>query len=445
MQKLEISSYRLTDLPPTTPADATLTIGASAGSLQQFDIPMNNVQALNLSKCLYEADLSIALLDTKYIWLYCNTVPFFSRAVMSSRTSVQLLDVQELNYAADMLHPFLMTVEDFLNIASYSELKGNYTGIQPHKDVSPWVAGPVTRANGTASTVVGPCDIVPLIVSPVGNAGGGTGALTTRISIKLSKLLPATICAKDRDIVCNDTWVLQLYTAARTACEFTGDSATNPSTAPVAPVSSVALTNCRLRLARQQNEVLNRQTQQDYNNGVSFNIDWLVVEKRTSAASNNQIFSKRYIAGQGRKIKYILHSLYTTAGATNAVYARNNYAGALCQYYNLLMGGVRTTDSTVYIVNNSNYQFDDFNIHRDDLEDKVLGSSMDLFYNNYTIIQNYCGKYANSNELGLGLELKGDIEYNLNAYAGTSAAYDHYNICCFERVVSLSPNSITCN
>lgn len=449
MSKFHLSQYKYTDLVPMTPATQSVTL--ASGSQIQFEIPMNTPKAKNLNrtKLCFSSTIGAAL--TGGNWLFTQTVPFFNRIELTSRTGIRLIDIAEAHRSNDMLTPLVMSLEYFLAQSNYYDGYGVAQGIQCHRLNTPVVAttGQVVRPTGTSKTVF---QAEPIYVV---NGGAIAAGPVINWSIPLRNLAPCSFFSDDEDYIMNDILTLTLTMNDRTLCGFwstntganliaagtiTGPSVFGKTAAGVAnELQAIALTGIKLWVANQENQEMNKITMENYNKGFTKLIDWQLVEKRNIAASITPVFVKRFTRANGQRLKRIVHSLYNNAGSSVNTYNRDNSALDRVTSYYLNLNGVRTTDRNINVAFVGSVGMEDFQINKHMLDKKIAGQ-VDYYYYNYCILQDFADG-VDSNELAIGVEVPSELEYSLNLTTA-NAAYDHVNVAVFQRELKLGPNMV---
>lgn len=447
MSKFHLSQYKYTDLVPMTPATQSVTL--ASGSQIQFEIPMNTPKAKNLNrtKLCFSSTIGAALTGAN--WLFTQTIPFFNRIELTSRTGIRLIDIAEAHRSNDMLTPLVMSLEYFLAQSNYYNGYGVAQGIQCHRLNTPVVAatGRVVRPTGTSKTVF---QAEPIYI--VNSAATAAGPVVNW-SIPLRNLAPCSFFSDDEDYIMNDILTLTLTMNDRTLCGFwstiAADIGNGIITAPTPfgltealvanLLQAITLSGIKLWVANQENPEMNKITMENYNKGFSKLIDWQLVEKRNIAASTTPVFVKRFTRANGQRLKRIVHSLYNNAGSSQNTYNRDNSSQTRVTSYYLNLNGVRTTDRNINVAFVNGIGMEDFQLNKHMIDKKIAGQ-VDYYYYNYCILQDFADG-IDSNEMSIGVEVPSELEYSLNLTTA-DAAYDHVNVAVFQRELKLGPNMV---
>jgi len=337
---LEASSYSLMKVVPLS-GSQTQTDGSDI----TFEIP---VQAINMARSYFYADVSIALQTGTAIWVHQGICPFSSMQIFT-RGGQYLLNLQDratdysrVVISADASHKELVSGDsngDPLYRSGHgATTAGANQGAHLAEDAAQATGSPYFEQQYTRPAAVG-------------------AVHTYRIKFPLA-MLKDTICAVDKSILFREVLVCKWKLAPGTDIAFAATDNVDPTTGNVALTSAITYSNIALYLAQERNDsvvaALNAQTESEA--GFSLLVPYPSVFTNARSQSTQQNVTLRLNKSHGSSLKAIKHTVWSQADITSTGrYDRQNAASAkVVSYYNNINNN-RLTEFNIVTVDDEDY------------------------------------------------------------------------------------------
>ena len=439
--------YQLSKLIQQT-GGQTIATTAAGGQESIFEIP---AKVLNLSKSELKFTLNIPEVNTKFAYALCNVLPWWQQIQVYTRGGLMLCDLVNANNYTNLVVPVETKIDEFITYdqgdygtaAARTGMDGYSPGFRP--------AGPYASNRRPDSATVatnGQNEMLYTFVGVAGNGGGGggNGQLTNKFSIPLS-LFKNTILDLDKDLYFGGEVVLMRFVwAPFTRFYFTADSATDPTSTPVAAANAVAISDLALYIALQQNQDIQQDVMDKCKSreGLSLLVPYVHQNKINLGVSTSQSISLRYNRAHGLTLKKIFHGVYHNTETGPTSFQHKNVLGATVPSYYTMLDNNRRQQFNVDCTNGEDYLL---------VKNKLKGSMLityDVFGYNWVIIEDFSDMRPQSelpmkpDESNLITGVSLDTERKIDIYLTTaSAAYNHYSFAVTEKILVVSANGMT--
>lgn len=433
--------YSFSKLLPQS-GSQSVSVLTSGGSEAVFEIP---VGVYNLSESYLTFTIAAAQdLNTKYSYAYLNALTPISQIQAMTRGGVYLADINNVQNFTNLTVPVLTELNEFLTFPTGYNAVGMHQMFQPSNQLRTATAVSVMAIrpeNADASKSY--TEMKYIENSAVGN-NAAQGDIVWTVKIPLS-LIKHSIFSLDKDLPFKEIINLRIVFGSSAKVYFTGDSQTNPSSAPVAATEACPITNLTLFAAKQENEAISNglMNQARSKEGMSILMDWVWGNKTSISTSTSHSVTVKPSRAQGQRLKRIYHAVYDNTESANTAYDHNQYGDDKVKEYYTILNNNREQP---FNIDTSNY--DDYMIHAQKLKGSCL-SDQNIFQYNGMHISDFCNsakplwlQEKEDQNVIQGLSLDQDITWSYFASSTTSAAYQDYTFVITQRELILNDQGI---
>ncbi len=324
-------SYSMNRVLPQNQSNQDLNPNSTTET--QIELP-NSVY--NLSKSTLDWEVNVPAVASRFNRLHALGLNYIDRVTLSTRGGEFLADVTSCFEYTNATAIYLNKMEEFLEQDSN---RGSATDVAADKGRNLYrsnVAVPTATpgvslgVNGTRISATG------VAQAPSQGSTETTyfiqSASNTDIFQKYSvplKALSHTIMSMDKDLFFNENLLLNVHWSSAARVGFMGSSATVLATDAAAISSTIALTNIRLYLAVETNEMVTRSlTQKVMGGGMKLNVPYVYTFTFSSPAGTSSSVQQRFNSSHGKRLLSIYHSLYSNTSTGRLTVDNNNIAQA---------------------------------------------------------------------------------------------------------------------
>mgnify|MGYP005856333249 CR=1 FL=1 len=260
----------------------SVTVDASGATESIFQIPGGAVY--NLAKSYICFDMSVPAAGAgNFDWVPSSLIPTFSQVQLYPQGGLMLTD---LNYAQNYTNivTFPETkLEDFRTYDKYTPaaLVANASGYSQFLQEFLPTGNTNYRNNNTVASQFSYEPKYHYI-------GGDNAAIAQSFKIPLS-MFKNTILALNKDLYFNgEVMNLRFVWSPISKLYFTATSATNATSGPAAAANNVSVTNLKLYLAVEKNDMIKQKVMKEFSDGIDIAIPFVWAIKQNPGASTSQ-------------------------------------------------------------------------------------------------------------------------------------------------------------
>jgi len=492
-------SYRYKKYSPTN-GIFNVTCDATGGRESIWQLPD---EVLNLSKSRLEFNLRIPAnnIDQRWTYTFKDVISPIRQIQLYTDSGIILCDIQYFNNYTKVARKPFTSLDEFLTypIFNGSYVNGQYTGgsgnflmrnnCRSDQEIQNLVGvngaqDEITRISASwiglrSDNFLSSVDYTEpqYFESMIGYLENDAEEyfdvpdFGLNISIELSAI-KNTIFTLNKDIFFNNKKIfLKITWESSQKIAFTTDNSTEPATNPgeYPDDLNILLNNVTLVLATQQNDEINKNIKNTIlTNGLNLTIDFISF-LRSPVNTNGSTITLKYTRGNGRKIKYILVSLFNNNETLNNCYDCSNVAtdveesyypyapdpppdppipnpniyseeyGSKIESFVTTLNDVRLQDQAIDSTKNDDYVY-----LREDLKKSVI-QSIGVYAYNWVWIENFCGvpPIENNNDIdkGISLDVGQKYEFNGNLHVNNLI---YYVWTVTNKLLTINKYGITC-
>jgi len=420
------------------PQSGTTTAVITAGGNQQsiFEIPPG--KAFNFAKSWLQFKIIFTdAVNFDHTWCFADFIAFFRQIVVTTRSGVQLLNLNDAN----MFSKLTMKPHKSLNDSQHGYLIGIGTNTQK---VEPCVSNnslalntfATVRYNGTQSNS-------KHLIEPTYLWRGVAAADTLELNVNIPfKYLFETILGLDNDLYFNETLLVKFTWDSLSGMAFANRAASpgdpiDPSTGARALVGPANVSELEMHLAIEKNLDIVTKLMEKVNSpgGLNLMIDY-IYNSSTGLTGENQSVSIRINRENGRYLEKIYHTICAAEVPNTSKYGNDNLAGN------------KPTSFYTNLNNNKLMQYDYTTLKYDDyfatirLNSSLNDSSLiglNMYYYNWCWTQDFSSGAIDTNDNNLirGIDLNtGEQKWDFVARCA-NAPYTHYTYVLCKRMLKI--------
>ena len=399
---------------------ATLTSAGGAESIFEFPIGIVNFSRSTLRFTLKPAVPTGA---NSHNWFWRNIFPA-SSIILETRSGLRLLSLDSnASTYTNMMVPLFTKFEDFLNFPRHSGSLGHGENFRATNNL----ISAIDLAKQPDNTNT-PNNYTSICVCEQGGQGTQTPVLS--FNIHLSRFVE-TILSLDKDIPLKELLQLRIVWAQTAYIGWYSVANDNPASTPTSISGDIAMTNLQLYACYQEAPIAVTAINAMVNNG-SFKLDFpypVVQNLPLSSVSQTAVF--RFATQYGRKLKYIVHSLYHTTRGANTCY---DHEGSKVTSFQTFLNDAPLNGTHLLTRAND----DDYLMLSDFLKGKMAGESNEYAYH-YAWIERFCdnvnGEYIDDSAWIIP---PGEHQWQFVATTA-NASHNHFTSAIFEKSLIVTP------
>lgn len=398
----------------------TSTMTSAGGGSIQFEIPKN---AYNLSKTELIFTATPAA-GASYNWAWVDCLSFFRQIRLSTRGSVDIVRIDDVNNYTKLVWPCELELQKFLNFDLFTGGSG--------------LARMIRRTNALASAVGSirhdaTAGEINYTEQKYLDLGGSTTTTPVFNVVFNLGLLVQTLFALDKDSFFNETVILEFVTAPTSKVLFVKNSATDPSSGTIY-TGNITLSNLQLRVFQEMNPVVIRSLQASVDaGGLEILMPW-VFGYKISLSGTSQAPTLRLNRNNGQRLLKMYSAPFNSTESGNTGYDHTNISAAKVTSYQTFLNN---NAQQSYLLSCANG--DDYALVMDKLEGKLIQSS-NIFNYNFVIMEDFSSDSSNSNIID-GLSLDVEQIYSIQATTANST-FIWYMYAVLQRSLIIDKNGI---
>jgi len=425
------ATLRLSKLVPQSGSQSA-TIG-TATSQSVFELPLT-VPAVLSESCLTFTTTFTAAGASKFNWMFADNCAMIDSIRLVLRNGLELASIQNVgNYLVPVSRAF-MTPEE-LGQKPYTTIVSAATRMT--ENCQP------TNVLGNAAQVqavsgIGQ-DLQKSNTAMRNLIAGATNAAQPVIRWKISMdAFKNTLLAYPKHLLFNDIANLTITWATRDRVGCFSASATDPSSTPGALAENVAVSDISFYLAQDRDREVYEALRQQLNGaGLSIPVDFVYYNKQGLSGTSQNI-TTRYDRSNGRRLKYIIHSVFNGTETSNTAY--DNYVGDKITNFYTSVNNERLQDENVDIAS-----FQDGIYQRNVLQGSIAGQNEYDHHSRWFWVDSFVGddhptamKDFNSE---CGLPLDNPVKWSWTSTTA-NASHNHYTYAIVQRLLTIRSNEV---
>jgi hypothetical protein len=424
-------------------------VTVSGGQVVQFEVTPGTY---NLSRSYLSFNALAPNLNTKYNWMYMEGMPMIREILVQGKNnSAKICEVRMLNKYLKTILRREMQIDEVraldcitMTNATPTAASGSFEGLSmgTGSDDRP---NNVTRQLGVSGTTGNP-EPAYMAVSAQGGTGGTVTQGIAQVNFHLPLgLIKNTILAADKSIYWSETLYIRITFDGANSWYFTGDGAADPSDAPVAPASSIAISALQLFLCQEDNPMIQQRLMDVVTNGAGLTLPLDTVDSTVMSISGagTHYVNLSYSSTLGSKLKKVYWSPFSSADNTlNTYYDNNNTAAAKVSSFYITLDSNR--------INRNDYNTargDDFQEVRNKLKGSCISTQNQYYYNfayaldlssPYNLLDQPLNPPKENFRDGLSL----DSERKITVVCTAAATLNHYAFGVVQRSITIGKQGV---
>lgn len=407
----------------------------SGGSTSVFEIPADTV--FNLSKSTIVHTSTMDQKANLANFMPADTLSHIQSIQLYTRAGVYLSDIQYCNNYLKIVRKPETSLEEFMTNDLGAHAVNTWGGLRRNNIIASAAGANATfqlRADNSAPDL-SYTEPKYYFTRTVNNA------LVINTHFKLSAL-KNSIFACDKDLYFAEPLLMRITYENANKARHRATAVTDVTNGEVVPDGNFTLTNLALFLAIEQNQaVINGLKQKVMNGGMSLLVPYIHNYKTNLAAAVSMSVSLRFNRGHGQRLHKVYTSLFNGTETLSGAWLCSNVANDRVQSYYSMLNNSRLQEFNVTTASN-----EDWLIHEEKVKGSVIQSS-NQYKNDWFHLDDWSGlklidsQGAFNNVTGLSL----DVEQKVDIYLTTdgNAAYNIYNFCVTQRVLTVSPSGVS--
>ena len=353
----------------------------------EFIIPPS---VFNPAKSRLNFQLQIANTSaTAYNYLDANLLSTIGRIVLyDSNTNAVWLDCSNFEKYAALVAPSGTSYPEFKTKAFYYATTPTATAATsaacPVEDI--YKSNSTTNASSLNTALGAQNNYEGRKALHITGAGAALRSYYMDVSLPLSAF-KLTVLSLNKNLFNPANLVLQVYWNATDNFLWKGDSATDPSSAPLS-VEGAFINNVALQLANEQNlSIISKITQQVMSSGISVPIAYPTTTRQAISSSTAHSYQLNLTKGYGQRILALITAPFSVGSVT--LNARNSHIRGTLTTYNTFMNNVATKYQGGY---DCTLGQDFFYGNREYLEGSTIQTIGEYINNEWLHIDSYFGE-----------------------------------------------------